>query len=413
MLGTLMLPYHVTLVPQYVLFLNFGWVNTFLPLDRAEVPRGRRLLRLPDGAVLPRHPARDRRGGDHGRLRAVADLLEDHAAALDAGAGDRGDLLLHLDLRRLPRAADLPQRHAHLHRAAGAPRLRRLRRAASRSTARSSPCRRCRSSRSSSSSSPSSASSSAASRSAPSSAESTNARSLRLRRLRHQPQPHLRPGRRHARRRLPADGLLRARGRPRRRLRQGLPAGRGASPTSARSSTTPPSASSSAPASPATAPAMALRAMRAGKDVMVDKPGCTTEAQLAELRARAGRDRPHLLDLLLRALPAARDRRRRRASSPKAPSAGSSTPSASGPHRIGLHARARLVLGHRARRRDPRRHRLAPVRAVPALHRLDLGPHPLRASRPTSTTPTRPAGTTTATPPSPPTTPPASSASTG
>jgi multiple sugar transport system permease protein len=32
MLGTLMLPYHVTLVPQYVLFLNIGWVNTILPL---------------------------------------------------------------------------------------------------------------------------------------------------------------------------------------------------------------------------------------------------------------------------------------------------------------------------------------------------------------------------------------------
>lgn len=32
MLGTLMLPYHVTLVPQYVLFLNLGWVNTILPL---------------------------------------------------------------------------------------------------------------------------------------------------------------------------------------------------------------------------------------------------------------------------------------------------------------------------------------------------------------------------------------------
>ena len=29
-----------------------------------------------------------------------------------AGAGDRRDLLLHLDLRRLPRAADLPERHA-------------------------------------------------------------------------------------------------------------------------------------------------------------------------------------------------------------------------------------------------------------------------------------------------------------
>jgi multiple sugar transport system permease protein len=36
MMGTLMLPYHVTLVPQYILFLNLGWVNTFLPL---VVPR--------------------------------------------------------------------------------------------------------------------------------------------------------------------------------------------------------------------------------------------------------------------------------------------------------------------------------------------------------------------------------------
>lgn len=32
MMGTLMLPYHVTLVPQYVLFQSLGWVNTFLPL---------------------------------------------------------------------------------------------------------------------------------------------------------------------------------------------------------------------------------------------------------------------------------------------------------------------------------------------------------------------------------------------
>lgn len=32
MLGTLMLPYHVTLIPQYVLFLNLGWVDTYLPL---------------------------------------------------------------------------------------------------------------------------------------------------------------------------------------------------------------------------------------------------------------------------------------------------------------------------------------------------------------------------------------------
>jgi multiple sugar transport system permease protein len=32
MLGTLMIPYHVTLIPQYVLFLNLGWVDTVLPL---------------------------------------------------------------------------------------------------------------------------------------------------------------------------------------------------------------------------------------------------------------------------------------------------------------------------------------------------------------------------------------------
>lgn len=32
MMATLMLPYHVTLIPQYVLFLNIGWVNTILPL---------------------------------------------------------------------------------------------------------------------------------------------------------------------------------------------------------------------------------------------------------------------------------------------------------------------------------------------------------------------------------------------
>lgn len=32
MLATLMLPYQVTLIPQYVLFHNLGWVNTILPL---------------------------------------------------------------------------------------------------------------------------------------------------------------------------------------------------------------------------------------------------------------------------------------------------------------------------------------------------------------------------------------------
>jgi multiple sugar transport system permease protein len=32
MLGTLMLPFHVTVVPQYIVFNSLGWINTFLPL---------------------------------------------------------------------------------------------------------------------------------------------------------------------------------------------------------------------------------------------------------------------------------------------------------------------------------------------------------------------------------------------
>ena len=32
MMMTLMIPYHVVLIPQYILFLKLGWVNTYLPL---------------------------------------------------------------------------------------------------------------------------------------------------------------------------------------------------------------------------------------------------------------------------------------------------------------------------------------------------------------------------------------------
>jgi ABC-type glycerol-3-phosphate transport system permease component len=31
-LGTMMLPYHVTLIPQFLVFRDLGWLNTFLPL---------------------------------------------------------------------------------------------------------------------------------------------------------------------------------------------------------------------------------------------------------------------------------------------------------------------------------------------------------------------------------------------
>ncbi|MBP1966176.1 multiple sugar transport system permease protein [Paenibacillus aceris] len=32
MLMTLMLPFHVTVIPQYIMFNKFGWINTYLPL---------------------------------------------------------------------------------------------------------------------------------------------------------------------------------------------------------------------------------------------------------------------------------------------------------------------------------------------------------------------------------------------
>ena len=53
LLGTLLLPYHVTLVPQYVAFNQLGLINTFVPLDRTALPGDGCVLRVPDGSVHP------------------------------------------------------------------------------------------------------------------------------------------------------------------------------------------------------------------------------------------------------------------------------------------------------------------------------------------------------------------------
>ena len=128
MMGTLMLPYHVTLVPQYILFLNLGWVNTFLPL---VVPRFLAVdaffifLMVQFFRGIPREidEAAIMDGCGPWRIYWRIMLPLSHA-----GAGDGRDLLLHLDLRRFPRAADLSERHAAIHRAAGAARLHRFER---------------------------------------------------------------------------------------------------------------------------------------------------------------------------------------------------------------------------------------------------------------------------------------------
>jgi multiple sugar transport system permease protein len=55
MLLTIMLPIHVIIVPQYIIFSQFGCEHVSAP-DRPEVPGHRRLLRLLDGAVHPGCP---------------------------------------------------------------------------------------------------------------------------------------------------------------------------------------------------------------------------------------------------------------------------------------------------------------------------------------------------------------------
>ena len=68
--GTIMLPIHVMIVPQYILFSQARLDQHVPAADRAEVAGHRRVLHLPDGAVHPRHPARAGRGGPDRRLRA-------------------------------------------------------------------------------------------------------------------------------------------------------------------------------------------------------------------------------------------------------------------------------------------------------------------------------------------------------
>ncbi len=157
---------------------------------------------------------------------------------------------------------------------------------------------------------------------------------------------------------------------------------------------------------------VALRAMRAGKDAMVDKPGCTTEAELAELRrvqAETGRifsicySEHYLQPATVAAARLVAEGAIGRVVSTIG----------LGPHRVGLHARPDWFWDTA---------RGGSILVDIASHQFEQflhftgstdGPHPLRRRGERRQSRARPAGATTATPPSPPTTPPASSASTG
>ena len=68
LLATFMIPGAVIMIPKYILFNKFGWVNTYLPLI---VPAwfGEFFRDLPDAPVLHDYPARTGRGSCDGRCQ--------------------------------------------------------------------------------------------------------------------------------------------------------------------------------------------------------------------------------------------------------------------------------------------------------------------------------------------------------
>ena len=121
---------------------------------------------------------------------------------------------------------------------------------------------------------------------------------------------------------------------------------------------------------PADRAPLGIRVMQHGKDYMTDKPGFTTLEQLAEARSvQAETGRIYSVCYSER-FENPRRGEGRRAGRRRARSAGWCRRSASGRTACNCPPR-RLVLPARALRRHPVRHRLAPVRPVPVLHRLD------------------------------------------
>ena len=305
MMGTLMLPYHVTLVPQYILFLKLGWVNTFLPLivprflavdaffvflmvqffrgipreiDEAAIMDGCGPWRIYWRIMLPLSTP----------VLATAAIFsfiftwDDFLGPL-IYLSDMRDYTVPLalrDLRRRHRRIALRPALRHVQPVAGAG-LRRL----SRLPAPDHPRRRPRR---------------AEALSIPPSTEARMAASpgfafavigINHGHIYGQVDVMLEAGCRlksfHARRRTISP----------RPIRQKYPARRRASPTSARSSKTRRSGWSLGAGILAERAPMAVRAMRHGKDVMLDKPGATTLDQLAELR-RAQAETGRILSIL-------------------------------------------------------------------------------------------------------------------
>ncbi len=112
-----------------------------------------------------------------------------------------------------------------------------------------------------------------------------------------------------------------------------------------------------------------IAAMQAGKDVLADKPGATSNEQLAALRAaHEATGRQYLVLFSERLTNAAMVRAYDLVEAGRIGRVVHTV--GLGPHTLNLDAPARLVLRPGAVRRDPRRHRFAPGRPVPGVHRF-------------------------------------------
>ena len=107
MLMTIMLPFQVVLVPQFTIFKELGWLNTFLPLivpKMLAVDAFFIFLMVQFIRGLPREIFEAARIDGAGHLRTFVQVTL--PLMIPAICHDR-DLHLHLDLGRLLRPVDL------------------------------------------------------------------------------------------------------------------------------------------------------------------------------------------------------------------------------------------------------------------------------------------------------------------
>ncbi len=85
MMGTLMLPVQATLVPQYVLFYNLGWIRTFNPITIPGFFAGGAALIFLLRQFMLGIPKELDEAADNRRCQSAANLVAHHSAAQPSG----------------------------------------------------------------------------------------------------------------------------------------------------------------------------------------------------------------------------------------------------------------------------------------------------------------------------------------